>query len=155
MNVMKLLLSASGEKCSLPLTVARIAVGLFFFASGFNKVFVPANQQLMLDTLTDAGIFFPGFMAPFVAACEMVFGLLLAMGFMTRLSSGVLMIISLVALCTVGIHQIPENLNLLTWYSWLLYLPESGYILMCLFLLVQGGGPVAVDRVIARRLWLR
>lgn len=58
MNVFTFLFSVKAENGSLPLTVARIAIGLFFFASGFNKVFVPANQQLMLETLTDAGIFF-------------------------------------------------------------------------------------------------
>ena len=76
-------------------------------------------------------------------------GLLLAFGFLTRLGALVLMIISLVALFTVGLHHIPANLNLLTWYSWLLYLPESGYILMCLLLLVQGCGPWGIDRAIA------
>jgi len=91
-------------------------------------------------------------MAPFVAGCEMVFGLCVAVGFVTRLSSSALMTISLVALFTVGIHQIPESLNFLTWYSWLLYLPEASYILICFFLLVQGSGPFAIDHMILKRL---
>ncbi|MDN5249848.1 MAG: DoxX family protein, partial [Alphaproteobacteria bacterium] len=114
-------------------------------------VFVPASQALMLETITEAGIPFPTFMAVFVASCEALFGLLLAGGFLTRLSALVLMIISLVALLTVGVHHIPAGLNALTWYSWLLYLPESGYILICMMLMVQGCGPWGVDRVIARR----
>ena len=58
MKALTFLFSLKAENHSLALTVARIAIGLFFFASGFNKVFVPANQQLMLETLTKADIFF-------------------------------------------------------------------------------------------------
>lgn len=148
------LFASPGGRFFLPLTLMRIDFGLFFFASGFNKVFVPANLAQMLETITEAGIFYPAFMAVFVASCEALFGLLLAFGFLTRLGALVLMIISLVALFTVGLHHIPANLNLLTWYSWLLYLPESGYILMCLLLLVQGCGPWGIDRAIAAR-WQR
>lgn len=143
-----------GNLSFIPLAIMRIALGVFFFASGFNKVFVPENQAMMLETITEAGIPFPAFMAFFVAGCETLFGLLMAVGFMSRLSALVLMIISLVALFTVGLHHIPANLNLLTWYSWLFYLPESAYIVICLLLVVQGGGPLSVDRLVAQRLAL-
>ena len=146
------LLSSPGGGFFTPLALVRIAFGLFFFASGFNKVFVPANQAIMLETITEAGIPFPHFMAVFVAACETVFGLLLAIGLLTRLSALVLLCISTVALFTVGLHHIPADLNLLTWYSWLLYLPESGYILMAMLLMVQGCGPWGLDRWIHQRL---
>jgi len=146
------LLSSPGGGFFTPLALIRLAFGLFFFASGFNKLFVPANQVLMLETITEAGIPFPQFMAVFVAACETVFGLLLTIGLLTRLSALVLLCISTVALFTVGLHQIPANLNLLTWYSWLLYLPESGYILMSIVLIVQGCGPWGVDRWIHQKL---
>ena len=140
-----------GSRRFIPLTIMRIALGAFFFASGFNKVFVPESQAMMLETLTGAGIPFPALMAFFVAGCETLFGLLMVAGILTRLSGLVLMTISLVALFTVGLHHIPANLNLLTWYSWLFYLPESGYIVICLLLIVQGGGPLSLDRLIARR----
>jgi len=146
------LLSSPGGRCFMPLALIRIAFGLFFFASGFNKLFVPENQAIMLETITAAGIPLPQFMAVFVAACETVFGLLLAIGLLTRLNALVLLCISTVALLTVGLHHIPPNLNLLTWYSWLLYLPESGYILMSILPMVQGCGPWGLDRWIHQRL---
>ena len=71
----------------------------------------------MLETITEVGMSFPAFMAFFVACSETLFGLLMAAGFLTRLSALVLMIISLVALFIVGLHHIQANLNLLTWYS--------------------------------------
>lgn len=136
---------------TFPLMLARIALGLFFFTSGFNKLFVPENQMLMLETLTDAGIPFPAVMSVFVAACECVLGLTLALGLLTRPSALVLFIISTVALLTVGIHTIPTGLNLLTWYSWLLYLPEPLYMLLCLMLMLQGGVCYSVDGWLAKR----
>ncbi|MEA5103550.1 DoxX family protein [Pantoea sp. S18] len=145
------LFQSPGSASFLPLTLMRVAFGLFFFASGFNKVFVAANQALMLETITEAGIPFPEFMSVFVASCETLFGLLLALGLFTRLGALVLLVISLVALFTVGLHHIPADLNLLTWYSWLLYLPESSYILMCVMLMVQGCGPWGIDRLFAQR----
>lgn len=145
----KTLFVSSGTAQYIPVTLLRIAIGLFFFSSGFNKVFVPANQALMLETITDAGIPFPAIMAVFVAVCETICGLLLAVGLLTRLNALVLMVISLVALFTVGLNHIPEGINLMTWFSWLMYLPESSYILMFLLLIVQGSGPGGIDRLIA------
>lgn len=155
MTYLQALFQTQSTRSFIPLGIMRITLGMFFFASGFNKVFVPENQAMMLETITDAGIPFPAFMAFFVAGCETLFGLMMATGLLTRLSALVLMIISLVALFTVGLHHIPANLNLLTWYSWLFYLPESTYIVICLLLIVQGGGPLSFDRAIAQRLALR
>jgi len=155
MTYLQALLQTPGTRSFIPLVIMRITIGVFFFASGFNKVFVPESQAMMLETITEAGIPFPAFMAFFVAGCETLFGLLLTAGFLTRLSALVLMIISLVALFTVGLHHIPANLNLLTWYSWLFYLPESAYLVICLLLVVQGGGPLSIDRAVAQRLTLR
>ncbi|MGY6233006.1 DoxX family protein (plasmid) [Enterobacter asburiae] len=149
---LRALLSSPGCRRFLPLMIIRGAFGLFFFTSGFNKVFVPENQALMLETVQGAGIPYPHIMSVFVACCEMLCGLLLACGLLTRLNAAVLMIITLVALFTVSLEAIPQGINLLTWYSWLLYLPESGYVLMCILLAVQGCGPFGLDRVIAHRL---
>lgn len=140
-----------GGPLFLPLTLMRIAIGLFFFASGFNKLFVLDNQELMLKTISEAGIPYPQFMSVFVAGSEALFGLFLASGFLTRISALVLMTINFVALFTVGLHHIPGGLNLLTWYSWLLYLPESSYIIMCIMLIVQGSGPLGIDQLIKHR----
>ncbi|HID8404671.1 TPA: DoxX family protein [Serratia marcescens] len=148
MTYLQALFQTPGTRRFIPLAIMRIALGVFFFASGFNKVFVPSVQTMMLETITEAGIPFPELMAVFVACCEMFFGLVLTIGLLTRLSAFVLMIISLVALFTVGLHHIPAELPFLTWYSWLLYLPESSYILICMLLVVQGCGPWGVDRMI-------
>ncbi|HHA1766291.1 TPA: hypothetical protein ACOEME_004705, partial [Enterobacter cloacae subsp. dissolvens] len=62
----------------------------------------------------------------------------------------VLTVISLVALVTVESAQIPADAGWLAWYSWLLYLPATWYVLAGLMLLVNGSGPAGTDRVILR-----
>lgn len=151
---LKWVIKTSDEHITLPLSIARIALGLFFFTSGFNKLFVTANQQLLLETLTDAGIPFPAVMAVFVAFCECVGGLMLAVGLLTRLNALILFIISTVALLTVGIHTIPQGLNGLTWYSWLLYLPESLYMLLSTLSIFYGGTRLSADSWLEKK-WLR
>lgn len=105
----------------------------------------------MLETIADAGIHFPAVMSIFVAICETLFGLFLAAGLLTRISALVLMIISLAALFTVELSQISGGIKI-SWYSWLLDLPQSGYVLMCVMLIVQGCGPYGIDRAIYRRI---
>ena len=46
-------------------------------------------------------------------------GLLLTLGLFSRFSALVLMIISTVALATIGTYTIPRGLNLIAWLSWL------------------------------------
>lgn len=41
------------------------------------------------------------------------------------------------------------------WYSWLLYRPESSYIRMTVLILVQGAGPLSLDRTLLRSLPVR
>lgn len=87
-QLLSFMLNSHGNTKLVPLTLMRIAIGLFFLSSGFNKVFISENQILMLETMKEAGIFFPTFMAIFVALCEMIFGFLVTIGFLTRLGGG-------------------------------------------------------------------
>jgi putative oxidoreductase len=130
-----------------PQAVTRIVFGLFFAAAGFNKLMVSANSAQMLETITAAGIPFAEWSAVVVAGFEFISGMLLAAGVFARINALALLVISLVALLTVGLSHIPHNLDLISWYSWLLYLPESLYILICVSIIRQGAGPFSVDRI--------
>lgn len=133
----------------------RVLIGLFFFASGYNKLFTEAGQAIMLETITKAGIPFPEYMAWFVASVELGAGALLAIGFLSRFSALALWVISFVAMIKVGIYSIPAGIDLLTWYSWLLYLPETLYMILLLVIVVQGSGTLGLDHLIGKREKLR
>lgn len=152
MKILSVFLRTSFSQAGWLIFLARFALGSFFFASGYKKAFDPEGQALMLETITEAGIFYPKVMAVFVSYSEVIFGLFLAVGLLSRLSSLVLFVISFVALLTVAIHQIPAGINALAWYSWLFYLPESGYMVMSLQVFIIGGGRLAIDNVVYKRL---
>ena len=134
-----------------PVFICRLVVGIFFFTAGFNKLFVTENQLLMVDTLHDAGIPFPDVMAVVVSFLECSMGLLLTLGLFSRVSALVLMMISTVALATIGIYTIPHGLNLIAWLSWLFYLPETLYIVLCLLPATWGGTFWSLDGWLVRR----
>ncbi|OXL37747.1 transmembrane DoxX protein [Enterobacter mori] len=149
---LKRLLQTADAPAMFPVLLCRLVLGLFFFTAGFNKLFVPENQLLMLDTLTDAGIPFPAVMAVVVAFLECSMGFLLTVGLFSRLCALVLFIISTVALVTIGIYTIPQGLNLMAWLSWLFYLPETLYMVLCMMLITWGGTLCSLDGWLLKRL---
>ncbi|ENN7014056.1 DoxX family protein [Enterobacter ludwigii] len=148
---LKRFMHTSDMPAMFPVFICRLVLGVFFFSAGFNKLFVPENQLLMVDTLHDAGIPFPVVMAVVVAFLECSMGLLLTLGLFSRVSALILMVISSVALITIGIYTIPRGLNLISWLSWLLYLPETLYVVLCLFPLTWGGTLCSLDGWLVKR----
>lgn len=148
---LKRFMHTSDMPAMFPVFICRLVIGVFFFTAGFNKLFVPENQLLMVDTLHDAGIPFPAIMAVVVAFLECSMGLLLTLGLFSRFSALVLMVISSVALVTMGIYTIPRGLNLISWLSWLFYLPETLYVVLCLFPLSWGGTLCSLDGWLVKR----
>jgi putative oxidoreductase len=151
MLIFKRCMQTSDALAMFPVFICRLVLGLFFFASGFNKLFVTENQLLMMDTMTEAGIPFPAVMAVVVAFLECVMGILLAVGLLSRLSALTLFIISTVALLTIGIYTLPQGLNFITWLSWLFYLPETLYMVLCLQLITWGGTIYSLDGWLVKR----
>jgi len=136
----------------LTYSMSRMAIGLFFLITGLNKLFHPTFKASMLHTITGIGFPYPQFTANFTAASELIFGLLLALGLYTRFSAMVLNIILFVALFTFDIpNHIPKGLELWTWYSYLLYLPQVLYILFMLNAIEIGGGHLSLDSAIYKR----
>ncbi|HGU9816784.1 TPA: DoxX family protein [Enterobacter chuandaensis] len=148
---LKRFMYTSDMPAMFPVLICRLVLGIFFFTAGFNKLFVPENQLLMVDTMHDAGIPFPVIMAVVVAFLECSMGLLLTLGLFSRVSALVLMIISTVALMTIGIYTIPRGLNLISWLSWLFYLPETLYMVLCLLPLTWGGTLCSLDGWLVKR----
>jgi putative oxidoreductase len=123
----------------------RLSVGLIFLTQGILKYTDPHWGVLRF---TRIGFPFPDFTAHFVGAFEIVFGLFLTIGLLTRMAAVPLLIINLTAIATT---KIPE-----------LFRPEQGFWFMVsdgrtdfamlmgiLFLLIVGAGMFSVD---ARRV---
>jgi putative oxidoreductase len=132
--------------------LARVSLGMFFAISGGNKLLIPSRTRQMYETLAGAGIPFPHFMSYFVSSVEFISGCLLIIGMLTSLCCAALIIQMIVAITTVQLATIPQGLSLLDWLDDFLYLPETMYIIILIWLICSGPGRVSVDGWIARAL---
>jgi putative oxidoreductase len=143
-----LLGSRSWEQLSILL--ARVSVGIFFAISGWNKLFVAGRTRQMYETLAGAGIPFPHFMTYFVSSVEFIGGCLLVMGLLSSLCCVALILQMIVAIATVRLATIPARLSFLNWLDDFLYLPETMYIIILIWLICSGPGRFSVDNGIFR-----
>jgi len=104
------------------------------------------------ETLAGAGIPFPHFMTYFVSSVEFISGCLLVIGLLSSLCCAALIIQMIVAITTVQLATISKGLSFLDWLDDFLYLPETMYILILVWLICTGPGRVSVDDWIARAL---
>ena len=130
--------------------LARISLGVFFAISGGNKLFVASRTRQMYETLAGAGVPLPHFMTYFVSSVEFVGGCLLAIGLLSSLCCAALIVQMIVAIATVRLASIPAGLSALNWLDDFLYLPETMYILVLIWLVCSGPGRISVDARIFR-----
>ena len=135
-----------------PILLARVSLGMFFAISGGNKLFVASHTRQMYETLAGAGIPFPHFMTYFVSSVDFIGGCLLIIGLISSLCSAALIIDMIVAITTVQLATISKGLSFLDWLDDFLYLPETLYIILFIWLICSGPGRVSVDDRIARTL---
>lgn len=140
--------SRSWEQFSILL--ARVALGVFFAISGGKKLFVVSRTRQMYETLVGAGIPFPHFMTYFASSVEFIGGCLLAIGLLSSLCSAALIIQMVVAITTVRLATIPSGTSFLDWLDDFLYLPETMYILILIWLICSGPGKFSADERIFR-----
>jgi putative oxidoreductase len=138
-----------------PILLARVSLGMFFAISGGNKLFVASRTRRMYETLAGAGIPFPHFMTYFVSSVEFISGCLLVIGLLSSLCCVALIIQMIVAITTVQLGTISKGLSLLDWLDDFLYLPETMYLIILIWLICAGPGRVSVDHRIAMRKELK
>lgn len=137
----------------MPMTAARVMIGIFFCISGGTKLLVPAQFSLMEHTLAESHIPFPHANALFVSLVEFAGGAGLAVGLLTPLCALVLVVVMIVAVATNRIHSIQAS-GVLSWLDDFLYLPEVLYVIILVWLIFSGPGRYSVDGLIARRAGL-
>jgi putative oxidoreductase len=135
-----------------PILLARVSLGMFFAISGGNKLFVASHTRQMYESLAGAGIPFPHFMTYFVSSVDFIGGCLLIIGLLSSLWCAALIIDMIVAITTVQLATISKGLSFLDWLDDFLYLPETLYIILFIWLICSGPGRVSVDDRIARTL---
>jgi putative oxidoreductase len=126
--------------------MVRLAVGGVFLSEGLQKFIFPI--ALGVGRFEKIGIPLPGFFAPFVGAVEVVCGLLLIVGLLTRLATIPLLIDMGVAIYTTKI-----SVYVSSGFWAMAHEARTDYtmVLGCIFLLMAGAGPVSIDRLLQGR----
>jgi putative oxidoreductase len=137
----------------MPVTAARILIGIFFCLSGGTKLFVRAQFVVLEQTLVQSHIPFPHANALFVSIIEFACGAGLTLGLLTPLCAAMLTGDMIVAIATNRIHSIQAS-GVLAWLDDFLYLPEVLYIVILVWLIFSGPGRYSVDGLIAWRVGL-
>lgn len=125
--------------------LARLVFGYFWLETGISKL---QNLDGFTQRFMGWGIPFPAFSAGLSAWTEMLGGLFLMLGFLTRLTCIPMIINMIVAIVLVVSH----NLGSLDDF---VEADEVTYILIFAWLLIAGPGKVSLDTWIARKLGIR
>lgn len=136
----------------------RLMVGGIFLSEGIQKFLYPV--ELAAGRFAKIGLPWPEVMGPFVGGVEVVCGLLVLFGFLTRLAVVPLIITMCVALVSIkvpillGQEFLGFTLRPLPRYGFWSMMHESRndlcMLLGSIFLLVVGAGRLSLDHVLSR-----
>jgi len=138
------------------LLLSRVAIGFFFFMSGYNKFFVQGIGHLR-NELIEYGIPFPLLNAWLDAGVQLLGGLAIIVGLGTRFWSVAIGFAMILASVTVTIpdvinKDIARAENSLLFWGWFYYRPEPVYLTVFLLLIFLGPGKVILDHWMAYKL---
>ena len=119
-------------------TLARLTLGVVFITSGWGKL---QGLDKVTQFFTELGIPAPGFNAVLASTAEFVCGTLLLIGLLSRLAAIPLMVTMIVAIITAKSENLHGISDLLGFEEWT-------YIVLAVWILVSGPGPLSVDRVL-------
>jgi len=127
------------------LTIARIIVGMIFISEGIQKLLIVSYMGPTM--FKDAGFENTMFWVYFTGAFEISSGILILLGFLTRLASIPLLIVMITALITT---KLPLLINNDFWTFAHEYNVEFALTLLLIVLFIWGGGKWSVDQKIFR-----
>jgi putative oxidoreductase len=126
---------------NIPTLLCRLAVGLIFLSEGIQKYLFP--DAVGTGRFVKIGFSNPSFWAYFTGAFEIICGILIVIGLLTRLASIPLLIIMVVAFITT---KYPILTDKGFWAMAHEYRTDFAMTLLLIFLLIYGGGNYSIDK---------
>jgi putative oxidoreductase len=120
---------------------ARIVTGWVFLWTGWGKL---THLPQVVENFAGWGIPAPGVLGPFASGVEFFGGILLLVGLLTRIASGALGVVMIVAVAAAQWTEVETFLDLVG-------LEEVMYLALFLWLAIAGAGAVSIDRLLERR----
>ena len=128
---------------SITTVIIRIMVGLVFLSEGIQKFIFPAIRGA--GRFEKIGLPSPEFMGSFVGTFEIVCGILIILGLLTRFASIPTLIIMLVAIATTKVEILTTDGF---WEMMHASRTDWAMLLGSLFLIIKGGGKYSIDWLI-------
>jgi len=138
---MKRILNIVLATTASPVLVARITVGLVFLTEGIQKFLFP--ETLGTGRFTKIGFSNPDFWAYFTGTFEIICGIMILIGFLSRFVSVPLIIIMITAFITT---KIPILMAHGFWSFAHEYRTDFCMTMLLAFILYYGGGGFSVDK---------
>ncbi|QZT39148.1 DoxX family protein [Halosquirtibacter xylanolyticus] len=132
---------------SRSISIIRLMVGTVFLSEGIQKFLFPAIRGA--GRFAKIGLPNPDLLGNFVGTCEIIFGLMILIGLLTRLSSLVTFTIMCVAIITTKIPMLASHD---IWYMLHQARTDWAMLLGSLFLIINGGGSISLDRLIQQNI---
>jgi putative oxidoreductase len=134
----------------IALTLNRIAVGAFFFLSGYHKLFNAERHRSFVDELKGLGVHAVGFNQWWVPSVEFSAGGAVLVGLLAPIAALGLLVIIVVAIATSGRQRIKlyKPIDQVDRIDDWLYLPETLYAFMLIIVVSAGAGPYSLDSLI-------
>lgn len=131
-------------------TLLRVAIGVFFACSGFNKLFHPERHQSLKSNLIKNRIWCVPVMVWWVAAWEFASGIMLALGLFSAFNAAVLLIVCIVAFKCEAKHRVAafKPINKADVMACYLYLQETLYVLILVACILGGMSAYSLDALI-------
>lgn len=125
--------------------IIRLIVGAVFLSEGIQKFLFPAIRGA--GRFEKIGLPSPEFLGSFVGTFEIICGLLILLGLLTRLASIPLIIIMLVAIVTTKSEVLAEKGF---WEMMHGSRTDWSMLLGSIFLLIKGGGFWSADKILTK-----
>ncbi len=149
-KIMRKLMTGPRRYDEVPQLASRFLIGTFFVTTGAAYIFLPDQHQALVASLTESSVPMPAVVAYLVALIELVFGAMLAVGFLTPVAAASLATLMVVTIVNDRIHDVVVG-SWLAWVGSFLYLPEVLYILILSWLFFARTRPWSVDGYLLRR----
>lgn len=141
---MKLIKKTLKSKASSAVILIRLLVGLVFLSEGIQKFLYPEIRGA--GRFVKIGLPEPEFLSYFVASFEIVCGVLIVLGLLTRLAVLPTITIMLVAIFSTKIPMLSEEGF---WSMAHAARTDFSMLLGSLYLLIVGAGPLSVDAILS------
>ena len=134
----------------IAVTLNRVAIGAFFFLSGFHKLFNADRHRTIVEELKSLGVPALGFNQWWVPGVEFAAGGAVLIGLFAPLAALGLLVIITVAIATSGRMrmQMYKPIDQADRLDDFLYLPEVLYAFLLIMVVSAGAGPYSLDALV-------